>query len=179
MITYNDLYLLVRKEKDSKELQALPENFLGDVREYIEDKKKRFEGKELDEILKKLKKQFEDFEILLNSLFFIRLKKILDLACLAKDSGISKSDIERMLPEEREFFERVVEEIEKLNKNIDDKIKEKKDLKNNILVRFKEDIPEINYESVVYGPFEKGDIANLPKEIAEILIEEKKAIKIE
>jgi len=180
MITYNDLYLIVRKEKDSRDLQPLPENFLDEIREYIEDKKKRFEeNKELNEVLTKLKKQFEDFETLLKSLFFVRLKKILDLACFAKDSGISKRDIEKMLPEEKEFFEKIVEEIERLDKNIKEKIKEKKDLKNNILVKFKENVQEIEYENVVYGPFEKGNIANLPKEIAEILIDEKKAIKIE
>ncbi len=72
-----------------------------------------------------------------------------------------------------------MEEIERLDKNIKEKIKEKKDLKNNILVKFKENVQEIEYENVVYGPFEKGNIANLPKEIAEILIDEKKAIKIE
>jgi DNA replication initiation complex subunit (GINS family) len=180
MITYNDLYLIVRKEKDSKELQALPESFLEDVREYLADKKKRFEeSKETNEVLAKLKKQFEDFETLLKSLFFIRLKKILELACFAKDSGISRSDLAKMLPEERDFFEKIVEEIGKLEKNINDKIKEKKDLKNNIIVKLKEPVQEIEYKGIIYGPFAKNDIANLPKEIAEILIEEKKAIKIE
>ena len=39
MITYNDLYELLRKEKYSEQLQLLPKNFIKDVAAYFSEKK--------------------------------------------------------------------------------------------------------------------------------------------
>lgn len=183
MISYNDIYTIVRQEKYSEILQKLPKNFLDEVREYIKEKRKILEKKpeEFDEALNKLKKQFENVLILINELFSIRQKKIVNLALLAKISGVTKSDIENMLPEERELFEEILKKIKEVDAKIKNKLSKEKEIKKeNILIRFIEDVPEfLDTEGNKLGPFKKGDIANLPKEIAQILFEDKKVIKIE
>jgi len=183
MITYNDLYAILRQEKYNEVLQKLPKNFLDDVREYIKEKKKIIEkdASDFDEAVAKLKKQFDNAKLLINELFSIRQKKILNLALLAKISGVSKSDIENMLPEEKELFELVLNKLKEVEERIKSQLsEEKKDLKNNLLVRFKEDTPEfLDAEGNKLGPFKKGDIANLPREIAAILLEDKKVIALE
>ncbi len=182
MITYNEIYTILRQEKYNETLQKLPKNFLEEIKAYIEEKKKSLEKEgAFDEALKKLKKQFENAQSLINELFAIRQKKILNLASLAKISGIAKSDIDAMLPEERELFHTVVNKLKHTEEKIRNKISEgKKDLKNNCLIRFKSDVEAfLDGEGNQLGPFKKGDLANLPKEIADILIADKKAIKIE
>jgi hypothetical protein len=48
------------------------------------------------------------------------------------------------------------------------------------LVRFLEVVPEfLNFEGEVEGPFEKGIVANLPKEIVEILEKDKRVEVLE
>jgi hypothetical protein len=48
------------------------------------------------------------------------------------------------------------------------------------LIKLNVDIDEfLDGEGNLLGPFKKGDIANLPVEIAEILINEQKATKLE
>ena len=48
------------------------------------------------------------------------------------------------------------------------------------LVRFLEDVPEfLNFEGKAEGPFEKGEVANIEKEVVDILIKDKKIEIIE
>ena len=39
MITYNDLYDALRKERYSEQIQAIPKNFIKEVSLYLKDKK--------------------------------------------------------------------------------------------------------------------------------------------
>ena len=57
--------------------------------------------------------------------------------------------------------------------------KSTEELKNE-LVTFKTDVEEfLDMEGEKIGPFQKGQIANIPKEIAKILIEDNKAEVLE
>ncbi|MEM4357824.1 MAG: hypothetical protein QW244_00480 [Candidatus Pacearchaeota archaeon] len=181
MITYNEIYSILRQEKYNETLQKLPAKFLEELKTYIEEKSKIFEKdeKEFDEALKKLKRQFENAKSLIDELFSIRQKKILNLALLAKISGVAKSDLDNMLKEEKELFYAVLDKLRETEKKMKERSIEK-DLKNTSLVRFKSDIEEfLDGNGKTLGPFKKDDIANLPKEIAEILINDGKAVKIE
>ncbi len=185
MITYQDLYDALRIEKFNQQLQKLPDNFLQDIAEYIKDKKNILnkDAKGFEEVIKKTRRQLDNALSLINELFTIRCKKILNLALVASKTGVSKQDVENMLPDERQLFENVVKQLESLNAKIQQIIEgkeEKKDLKNNILIRFTQDVPEFLDESGnVLGPFKSGDIANLPKQIAELLINSNKAEQLQ
>jgi DNA replication initiation complex subunit (GINS family) len=180
MITYNDIYEASRKERYSEQLQPLSEEFLKDVEEYLKDKKalaSKEDGSFAD-VIAKTKKQIENAITLFRELMIRRRKKILDLVLIATETGISKQDFQNMLDFEKNLFEKLMENIENSDKTllniIDDKNGE-----NEHIVRFLSDIDEfMGFDGNKVGPFKKDETANLPKAIANILIEDGKAEKI-
>lgn len=182
MITYNDLYEYLRKERYSEQLQTLPRNFMQDVSEYFEDKKQTTVSDNIfSEAVIKSKKQFENAISLFRELMLRRRKKLLNLAFVAAETGISKRDFENMLDFEKELFDKIVQGMEQAEKNISGFLNGKKqEQEKNKLILFKEDTEEfLGVTGEIIGPFKKGDIANLPIEIVNILVGGEKAEFIE
>src|SRR3989344_6074690 len=100
MLSYNDLYEVLRKEKYSELLQILPKNFLLDFCEYLVDKKEQSskdDGLFVDSVMKS-RKQVENSLAIFKELILRRKKKILNLVFVAAETGIMKRDYEIMLP---------------------------------------------------------------------------------
>lgn len=178
MITYNDLYEALRKEKYAEQLQALPASFITSVAQYLKEKRE-FSSKEDDmfsETIIKNKKQFENALFIFKELMLRRKKKLLNLAFVATETGISKRDFENMLPVERELFDKIINGMEKSEKEISSILNGKIELEiKNSLVVFKEDMDEfIGAQGEKLGPYKKGDITNIPKEVVKILQEAQK-----
>jgi len=184
MITYSDLYDLLRKEKYNEQLQSLPKTFMKELADYFEDKKKiaNREDDNFSETIIKAKKQLGEAVIVFKELITRRQKKIINLALVAAKTGISKRDAENMTDEEQKLFETIIAEIEKNEKtlgNIIHGVHEEKNLKNQ-LVRFKQDIPAfLDADEQSLGPFKSGEIANLSKKIADILVSNNQAEYLE
>ena len=175
MITYSDLYDLLRKEKYNEQLQPLSKTFIKDLAEYFEDKKKiaSREDENFSDTIIKTKKQLNEAIILFKELITRRQKKIINLALVAAKTGISKRDAENMTDEEQKLFEIIVSEIEADEKSLNriiSGVHEEKSLKNR-LVRFKQDTPAfLDADEHSLGPFKAGEVANLSNKIAEILV---------
>lgn len=179
MITYNDLYETARKERYSKQLQKLPKDFVNSVADYLKEKKEIVNKDEdvFSDMVIKTKKQLENATTLFKEVIVGRRKKILNLVLVAAEVGISKQDFDNMLTFEKTLFDDLMRCIEKSDKNINDLVNGGNSLeeKNELLV-FKEHVEEfVDLSGAKTGPFEIGDIANLPKEIAQILIDDGKA----
>ncbi|MFA5484736.1 MAG: hypothetical protein WC260_00570 [Candidatus Pacearchaeota archaeon] len=180
MITFNILYEALRKEKYNDSLQLLPKKFLQESQEYFNEKKE-FLNKEnniFSDLSIKTKKKLENAYSSLTDLLRLRKKKILNLAFIASEVGISKKDFENMLDFEKDLFQSIVKALEKAQKDKESEMN--KTNNNNLLkhrlIRFLEDVPEfLDFEGEEIGPFEKGEIANLEQEIIELLINDKKA----
>ncbi len=182
MITYNDLYEALRKERYSEELQVLPKNFLKDVAEYFEEKKKA--GEKVDvvfsDISLKNKKKLENAMALFKELLLRRKRKILNLAFVASETGISKKDFENLLSSEKELFEEIVKSLERSEKNLNSAMSGEDIESKYQLVRFLQPVEEfLDLEGETLGPFEKGEVANIDKEIIEILLQGNKVALIE
>lgn len=179
MITYNDLYESARKERYSDQLQPLLKNFVLEVAEYLKEKKELISKDDdiFSDMIAKTKKQLENATTLFKELMTRRRKKILDLVLIAAETGISKQDFDNMLSFERSLFEEFMKNIEISDKSLSELLGgKKKDVQKNELVVFKEDVGEfLDLEGEKVGPFAKGDIANIPKEVADILIDDGKA----
>jgi DNA replication initiation complex subunit (GINS family) len=179
MITYNDLYESARKERNFEQLQVLPKKFIEEVRIYLKEKKE-IASKEDDvfsDVILKNKKQLENAVTLFKEIMRRRRKKILGLVLIAAETGISKQDFDNMLPVEKQLFEEMMKCISVSDKSLDGELNGKKEeVQLNELVIFKEDVEEfMDMEGEKMGPFQKSQIANIPKEIANILIEGGKA----
>lgn len=189
MITYQEIYDMLRKEKYNEALQPVPKNFLKEIASYIEEKKKilvREGGAEknlFSETVRMTRKQLDNTLAIIKELAIIRQRKVLNLALTAAMTGISKRDTENLLTYEVELFELTTKQLEhchkELAKKLEGKDEEEKEAKN-ILVRFKENVPAfLSGEGNQLGPFKQNDVANLPSQIASILIADGKAAEIE
>jgi len=178
MITYNDIYEASRKERYSEQLQNLPKNFIEEVAIYLKEKKEiaaKDEG-DFSDVILKTKKQLENAVTLFKELILRRRKKILNLVLIAAETGISKQDFENMLPIEKEVFEELMKNIDLSDKKLSELLNGKKESERNEMILFIDDVEEfVGLDGEKTGPFEKGQIANLPKEIVKILIDDKKA----
>ena len=179
MITYNELYEALRKERYSEQLQPLSKSFIQEVAEYLKNKKK-IASKEDDlfsDTVIKTKKQFENALSIFKELMLRRKKKLLDLSFVAAQTGISKRDFENMLDFEKEVFDKIMHALDEGDKNVGKALRgQKEDLKKNKLIIFVKDTDEfLDLEGNKLGPFKKGEVVNVPQEIANILIIDRKA----
>ena len=204
VITYETLFELLQREKDRADLQKLEPTFFGDTISYIKDKKKILEAKSdslfANEEIKKTERQLENIYKIVKELYERREKKIL---LLAVDKSRTKSnliDTTGLLKEERVFFDALTNILDNyreailfavLNEKMPfmQSLDEKKPAevfrsaielrKPTRLVRFTSHVPKfVGTELEEYGPFEEEDIANLPVEIADVLINKDKADEI-
>jgi len=183
MITYNDIYEAARKERYSEQLQSLGKNFVDEVAGYLKDKKE-MASKEDDvfsDVIAKTKKQLENAVTLFNELMLRRRKKILNLVLIAAETGISKQDFENMLAFERLLFEDMMKCIDTTDQKIKEILNGKKQAEDkNELILFKDKVDRfLDLEGGNLGPFEKGQMANIPKKIAKILVDDGKAEVVE
>jgi DNA replication initiation complex subunit (GINS family) len=178
MITYNDIYEASKKERYSDQLQQLPKNFVNDVAAYLQEKRES-SSKENDvfsDVVIKNKKQLENAITLFKELILRRKKKILTLVLVASETGISKQDFENMLSFERALFEEMMKSIDNSEKLLNEMLNGSEAEQKNELIVFKDFVEEfVGMDGEKMGPFDKGQIANLPKEISKILIEGNKA----
>lgn len=183
MITYNDLYEYARKERYSKQLQKLPKNFVQSFSEYISEKK-QMTSKEDDAFSDtsiKNKKQMENAITLFKELVLRRRRKLLDLVLIASETGISKQDFDNMLDFEKSLFEELMKNIEISDKKLNQSLNgSNEETEKNDLIVFKEDVDElVGFDGNKIGPFKKGQIANIPKDIAKIIVDDGKAEIVE
>ena len=181
MIAYNELYDALRKERYSEQLQFIPKNFVKEVAIYLKDKKEiaNKDNDDFSDTILKTKKQFENSIAIFKELMLRRKKKILELAFVAAETGISKRDFENMLAIEKESFDEIMRALEKGDKKIASVLKgtgeEDNEIRNKMIVFLKDTGEFLDLEGKKLGPFKKGDVANLAQEIANILIVDKKA----
>jgi DNA replication initiation complex subunit (GINS family) len=180
MITYNDIYEAARKERYSEQLQQIPKNFISEVAKYMKDKKEiaAKDSEDFSDVIMKTKKQLENATTLFKELIIRRRKKILNLVLIATETGISKQDFENMFAIEKELFEELMNCMDISEKKLNESFSGNKgeQTKSNDLVVFIENVDEfLGVDGDKMGPYHKGDIANIPKEIAKILSDGMKA----
>jgi DNA replication initiation complex subunit (GINS family) len=154
-----------------------------------------FSGLEREKTLK----QLENAKKLIKELYERREKKVLNLAMISSRTG-GILDKSAMLPEEQKLFETLSKLLEEFRNDIlyrviGGNMPELREQirsigvagvaadsqtpsqahstpgKDTVLVRFIHAVPKfIGKELEIYGPFESEDIANLPKQIADILV---------
>jgi len=178
MITYNDLYEYLRKERYSEQIQNLPKNFVLEVNSYINEKKAVSSDSDLfSEAAIKTKKQLENAVSIFRELMLRRRKKIINLAFVAAETGISKRDFENMLDFEKDLFDKIIKGIGDAEKELSGFLNGKKQEEDkNKMILFKQDTEQfLGLSGEMIGPFKKGEIANLPLEISKILVSGEKA----
>ena len=120
MITYQEIYDLLRKEKYSDSLVKLPSNLFNEVGLYLKEKKTLVEKKDnlFSETIKSTRKQLDNAISIIKELISIREKKVLNLAFMAAMTGINKKDTTNLLKHEEDLFETVTKKLEQNQEKI-------------------------------------------------------------
>jgi len=203
VITYETLFELLKRERERVDLQKIEPSFFSDTINYIKDKKKILETKDglfAHEERKKTERQLENIYKILKELYERREKKIISLALDKSRTKSNLIDTTALLKEEKVIFDALTGLLDNyrdailysvLNERMPfmnpvEEKKPKEDFKTALelrkstkLVRFASPVPKfVGTELEEYGPFSEEDIANLPSEIADVLIGKGKAEEI-
>jgi DNA replication factor GINS len=202
-ITYETLFELLRREKNRDELQKLDENFFSDLAAYLKGKEEVLEEQKKKQDLfvveekEKAEKQLENIKKILKEFYERREKKLLVMALDTSKVPSIAIDSSVMLKEERMFYDNVlgvlntfregvlhnlqhakmpeIKEIKAETAEEAPKIEEKpEDLLKSI--KFTHDVPKfIGIDLKEYGPFEEGNVIELPPKIVDVLINKGRA----
>ena len=203
VITYELLYDALRMEKQRVELQKLDPEFYINITRYIEEKKDILQSQENKDSVftntevQKTRKQIENIQKILKELYERREAKIIELALIAtKSNHTNTADKESMLKEERTFYKDALYLLSNYRDNTLLSIlsgkeiitkEEPKGLKEENMpptttkqLKFLASVPTfVGTDLNVYGPFEKENLAEIPLDVANLLIKTKKAIENE
>jgi len=159
MLTYDAIRQLVAKEKETKKLVELPEDFFSQARSYL-DKKSRMHSK--DDMW-----EFDSAKSLLQDLVEIRERKILLMTLHATRVGIEPANL---TAEEKEFFDDTLKTVKEWQEKKKELLEAKPEPKE--IVALLGHLPRfVGINMKEYGPFNPGDIATLPVENARLLEE--------
>lgn len=206
-ITYETLYDMLRREKNRAELQELDPFFYEKLAKYIKDKQEILISQEQKDSIfttievQKTRKQIENIQKIVRELYEKRESKILQLALMNSRSKTVSKDKSLMLNSEKGTYDSLIKSLNEFredilhnivqgkpsNGNYQEEIKEnepkglKKDEKptiNTKQVKFRQEMSKfVGTDLNHYGPYKKGDIAALPNDIAELLIDKKQVEK--
>jgi hypothetical protein len=182
MLTYNDIYESLRKEKYSEQLQPLPKNFITQFSEYLKEKRKQLvhEDQFSSDLLRE-RKQIENAVALFKELMLRRKKKILNLVFVAAETGILKKDFTDMLSFEQELFEELVKSVDSSDKKMNEMLNGKSGNNHgNKLILTQDNIEQfVDMNGNIIGPFKKGELVNIDDNVAEILVSGGKALHVD
>ena len=207
VITFETLFDILRKEKSSNELQKLDANFFRDVLDYFRDKKSLMNTANPSSMFsfeeqQRTQQQLQNAQRLLRDIYEWREKKIM---LMARDSSRSKNLLVNrgaMLDDEKRLFDDILLTLNRYRNDVlyrlisakSDDFQEPKDLKKEssniglseskkhemVKIRLREDVSEFigpNMETL--GPYNAGDVVELPNIIAGILVNRSQAEKID
>lgn len=202
VLTFENVYEVLRREKGREDLQKLDETFFNHVTNYIIEKRASlavisrkndiFSHKEKENI----NLQLVNIKKVLKDLYDQREQKIISLALNKSKTNSSLIDTSQLLPKEKQMFEKLSMQLNEYRDDFFDLFEENKEYQltqeEQKIEPIKENTPKdtvkveflarvdtfIGRELEEYGPFDEGDTTELPKELAEILVNEKKATKV-
>lgn len=191
-ITYETLFELLRLEKNREEIQQLSPTFFEDVAKYVNEKQQLIDNASQRPSMFSSDRDttlLENIKRLVKELYEKREKKILFMAINKSRTGSHIIDTSTLLPEEKELFEQLVSLFDKkrneilmplLQGNSIEKRQQTVEVHQETkLVKFVSAVPKfLGKELEIYGPFNEEDMANLPVEIAEVLIKKGRAVAL-
>lgn len=195
VLTYETLFEYLRKEKSQDEIQELPHTFFKDLTKYLAQRRQQLEKPDLDKFMEKGKvnSQTENAVRIVREIYDRREKKIIMLAVNKARTSSNIIDTTNLLPEEKKMFDALVEELVKFREGIVncvltgqkpeicseeayDRPEPAEEEPENKKVHFLESVPKfVGKELEVYGPFEANDTAELPPDVADLLIRKGRA----
>ena len=205
-LTYEKLFDITRKEKNTEELQQLEKDFFDNLIEYLNDKKNILSKEKQASLFSKSEKemtakQLENIKKLITELTMRREQKLMNLAIIKSRTKSSLIDTSSLLEEEKILFKNMVAQLDEYKDKVlfkilsganpeklsqtssssqENSVASTQTQSQNVKIEATDEIPKfIGKEMEAYGPFQKGQSALLPFDVANILIKKGRAKKIE
>lgn len=206
VLTYETLYELLRKEKARPELGKLDENFLRDALNYLKEKQQAYDDNlAKNDIFSqserdKLHIQITNIRKIIRDLYDLRERKILTMAVNHSRTGAYISDTAHLQPSEQDMFNATCTILKQYRTGVlhrllelrepdimpailpipgeKEPVKDETTDENIKTVRFLDTVDQfVGEELETYGPYNPNDVAQLPQTLANILIEQGKAVE--
>jgi len=207
-ITYETLFELLRREKERSELQKLDGSFFNNVLRYLKDKQVIITQQQSEVFSEEEKiktgEQLVNVRKIIKEFYDRREKKIVSMAIDKSKNKSSIVDGSVFLKQEKELFDNIVKILDLGRENVlfniiklkeplslggvgfekkeaasSDPVVVRKENRDTKLVRLLNAVPKfVGKELEEYGPFEEEDIASLPIEIANVLVNKGRAEEI-
>ncbi|MFA5406341.1 MAG: hypothetical protein WC307_03210 [Candidatus Nanoarchaeia archaeon] len=183
LLTYDELRVVERNERESNKLTDVDESFIDRFNSYIIDKQSMLDKSDDNIIAQKVKERTKN-ELVnarksFKGVFEHRAKKIFNQVLVDTRMGV-KPETEGMLSFEAILYNQLRNTLNDYFNQLTGRKLKKEDNPvlndNNVLVRFINDFPEFAWGQSTLGPFKQEDVANLPLSVVKLLLE-KEAIK--
>jgi DNA replication initiation complex subunit (GINS family) len=202
VITYENLYEILRKEKYRSEIQEVSPTHLRDIVKYLGEKAAIVESQSKKQSifasteLEKTQTQLRNVQKILKEHYDKRENKILQSALFASRTN-NPQDTSKMLPEEVAFYQELKlildkyrhgllgnilqskmpdSSIKPINVTIQQKPLKSEEKINTLTVQILEDIPEfVGPDLNTYGPYSKGSAESVPVMVAKLLVQTNQA----
>jgi DNA replication initiation complex subunit (GINS family) len=195
-ITFDTLFSILRNEKGREEMQELDPSFYKDVIEYLNEKKDMI-SKETDGLnvfisneRERNIKQLSNIKKILNDIYERRERKIIDMALVKSRTKSDVISTSGLLEPEAKLYEKLLKIFDGFRSGVlynilegkeaelkeetaaeERKAEQEQPEKSMKKVKFLHEIPKFVGENLeVYGPFGEQEIAELPTEIANLLV---------
>ncbi len=168
-ITFEFIRKIQRQEMTEPKLSQIPEDFYQKAKDYLEHKRS---------IAEKKKDKLESLEVknverLLEDIFNRRETKMISNALMTARTGMIAQNL---IEDEKEFYESAVHMMKSQRERVLNLLfKKTKEIKEFEKIEFIDDVDEfVGIDLKKYGPFNKGDTADIPVENAKLLIKMEK-----
>ncbi|MCX6798971.1 MAG: hypothetical protein NTW59_02635 [Candidatus Diapherotrites archaeon] len=177
-IDYDELRRIYRAEKNSSALVEVDDDFFDSLTEFFERQREEY-LRSLRDISGSKAKSFTNLRKIIGEIFSLREKKLLNKALIAVRTGDFSE--EKMSGPEKETMQELLRVLGRHQRILDEILsmpeegKDKK-AKEKFAVKLLQDVPAfIGADMKEYGPFPKGQEAELPEKIASLLVARKLA----
>ena len=172
-LSYDEIRRIHRLEKNSVKLVEVDQEFYSELSEFMSGEKSEYLDS-LKDFSSTKSRDFSNMKKMVEEIFALRAKKILNKALVASRTGDSSD--ERIATQERKMFKDMLSLLQKHNKMLAEIFSDAsfkggsgKDL-NNLSVEILSDVPAfVGTDMKEYGPFRKGSSIDLPVKIAKLL----------
>jgi len=163
MLTFEKIRDFERAERESRELQKLPESVISEINDYIK-KKEAIQEKTSADII-----EIENVKKIVRSFLDLREKKVVDMALY---SARTQLPVGNLLPVEERTLAAIANEIKRHREELYHEMK-KPAAAEAVAYRIKKTMPEfVGPDMKIYKLNENDVVENLPKPLNELLLKE-------
>ncbi len=191
MLSFEQLREIHRTERSKPIVQSLSAGFWKEVADYIFRKMKKYEelrkntSRFTDKVLAKFERELRNAARVIVELYALRERKIILLAW-SEVATDEKTDVRALTIEEKDFFTKMVSVMKGTRSEVLDRAlageeaklptKSEETLETDLKVEIVEDVQSfMGTDLNLYGPYSPGDVVQLPKKYAKLLLEKGKA----